>query len=558
MGAAVGLLGILASASDEGTMAHMCRRALNEWCDANCVHHSTHGSLVALLGTNSRGDPLRWRCYARHTLTDDLNRYAGGVDYCTRHEQLRRMWESCLRQGPGPDVKSFPGLAEDHCAEGPHSAAEGPPGASPSYLVFSVADNEQVNKQRRAFMYYMRKAREMGRTLVMPRIHMLRKNPQAWSERKGLWYFPDATEYVPASYVYNLTRIKEYVPAIEVDELWATSDPHIDVLFASSSRSRSCENGEDVAVGFNGIQGVHVASFRCSPLTEDEAIRAERVVGALQVYDQVPEANAKDLLPHLLFVDSVYAEAHDFVSRVFDGEPFLAVHWRRSDFKITRAARDDVLVDVPTMIRRIRSKLTDHGLRRVYLATDATEEEDLQTILDELDVVRVPQTAPSPDGTEDLAQALHMASVGTSFCSMRPKCMTASPEEPTHATCPCPTQKLQSARWRRSSCQRARLRSRSPFARNGGAPAWNRLGTPSFESLPGSMPTPCWTCPGRSALGSSSMLAGRILSSPSIGSGQLVRLSRALPADSRRTGRRPVGKWGAGGLGLPQVQVLPG
>jgi hypothetical protein len=43
---------------------------------------------------------VRWRCYAVETLSADLQHYEGGRTYCTRHDLLRLLLESCISQQP--------------------------------------------------------------------------------------------------------------------------------------------------------------------------------------------------------------------------------------------------------------------------------------------------------------------------------------------------------------------------------------------------------------------------------------------------------------------------
>jgi len=47
------------------------------------------------------------------------------------------------------------------------------------------------------------------------------------------------------------------------------------------------------------------------------------------------------------FVDATYEAAAQFVATEFGAQPFLAVHWRRTDFLLVRQAQPGVLQSAP-------------------------------------------------------------------------------------------------------------------------------------------------------------------------------------------------------------------
>ncbi|KAL1508363.1 hypothetical protein AB1Y20_004473 [Prymnesium parvum] len=108
-------------------MLRDCQAELNQWCNLNCPHYATHGSLLARYDTNAQRGPRSWRCYAESTLTSDLSRYSSGDSYCTRHPQLLELLESCramsdayrseVAYGPGGARADAPGQCADAAAE---------------------------------------------------------------------------------------------------------------------------------------------------------------------------------------------------------------------------------------------------------------------------------------------------------------------------------------------------------------------------------------------------------------------------------------------------------
>jgi len=438
-----------------------CEEELNAWCTENCPLASTFGPLYARLDGASRSSTPMWRCYTKHSLSPDLQRYVSGVDYCTRDPHLKSALERCIeareqrttrsipaspstaaRQPPPTQSQSKEGAAASTEADGqcsqPEAGAELGLDPAKRYLAFSVNEREQLNKQRRALFFYMRLARSLNRVLLLPRVSMVRKNPQAWMGKglgSGSWIDLSATEFLSLSEVYNVSLLSKFVEVAELADVWslashtvpdstpmpeAEGDRVIDVLFHSMGRT-PCEPESNVVTTFNGVPGVLVKSSACSsPKTSSAAgvvpHAHAQVIAYADVFDQVPEMQAKPLAPYLRFVDTIYDEARSFVDEAFGGEPFIAVHWRRADFKLTRAARDDVLLDSRKLVERIKHAMQERGVRHVYIATDATEEADLELLRRELGY-RSYDSIPNPN-EPNLVKAMRVANIEIAICAL--------------------------------------------------------------------------------------------------------------------------------------------
>jgi hypothetical protein len=80
---------------------------------------------------------------------------------------------------------------------------------------------------------------------------------------------------------------------------------------------------------------------------------------------------------HLVFRDSLVAQARKFVAKHFGGESFLGVHWRRGDFVFAR--RPDVVKGHDEVAPRIKKLMAKHKLTKVFLATNPdTTKSDLE------------------------------------------------------------------------------------------------------------------------------------------------------------------------------------
>lgn len=448
----VGQTSVLPDAARAYAAAHGCDARLNAWCDANCPHAAAHGPLLARFDTTAAGHPPAWRCYSRGALSADTQRYERGTIFCTRDAQLRAELNACV---DGHDVAGRAAAAPaPQCVVADAAQPSLPPAyeatGSERFLAFSVAGHEQLNKQRRALLHYMRLAAALGRTLVLPRVHVLRKDKRAWeggaSRGVASWYVPSGTGYFPLSAVYNTSRIAEYVPAVEIARLWQLSaddgvvppadgpaveravERRIDVLFAADARvghGPPCAPSADALVEFNGVRGVRAREVRCGLLHSEAPLRElahVRTLGFADSFDQLPEAQATHLAPFLRFTDEISSAASAYVSRTFGSQPFLAVHWRRADFQLTRAARADVLLDARALIARVQAVLEQHGLRRLYLATDATEDEQLGLVRAALKPERVSWLADSERA--DMREAMDVANIGA-LRRRRPRCASA-------------------------------------------------------------------------------------------------------------------------------------
>ena len=72
-------------------------------------------------------------------------------------------------------------------------------------------------------------------------------------------------------------------------------------------------------------------------------------------FDQLPFAAALGLRPYVRFEQGVYDRAAAFVAQQFGGKPFLAIHWRRTDFLVARSTQPGVLQSAASVIRHARA-----------------------------------------------------------------------------------------------------------------------------------------------------------------------------------------------------------
>ena len=268
-------------------------------------------------------------------------------------------------------------------------AAAAIPDGGQQFLLFDVAFHEQLNKQRRALMFYLHLAMRLKRTLVLPRPRLLRKKEGA----RGSQF--DSAEYVRWGELFNVSALNALHPAVELDEFLRRrggggSAPQIDVLTVLDHRGCAARGASEEA--FNGLESVRVGRSQCDSSLQHNVAElgrmGERAVAFSNSFDQLPFANALPLRPYVRFEQSVYDRAAAFVAQQFGGKPFLAIHWRRTDFLFARRTQAGVLQSAAELIRHARRALKRHGLEGVYLATDSDDQAELETVGRALSPVR--------------------------------------------------------------------------------------------------------------------------------------------------------------------------
>lgn len=266
----------------------------------------------------------------------------------------------------------------------------------------------QVNKQRRALMFYLDLALKLKRTLVLPRIRLLRRvdgRPRndlpARYQRWGDFFDVDAL-----SKVHHVMELEEYLQLAPVQSLHVRIDHN------------GCPESAAVEVDFNGL-AVHAAKSVCAAGMQYDAARLAAADTAQHEslafsnsVDQLGLGPALKLRPYVRFVDSVYETAAEFTRRHFAGKPFLSIHWRRTDFLAVRKTQPGVLQSADDLVRHATRVMQQHGLEHVYLATDSDDMAELKIVEEALRPVRYTSQRST------LRQRTELANVEIAICAM--------------------------------------------------------------------------------------------------------------------------------------------
>ena len=278
------------------------------------------------------------------------------------------------------------------------------------YLLFDVIFHEQLNKQRRALMFFLDLALKLKRTLVLPRARILRRT----DIRGG---FDPNPEFVRMGEHLNLSALRQLHPVIELEDYLAE---HGEIEQHTSLGHGGCvKNDAPSTVEFSGLQ-VRALKSTCEPMLPHQPqamlqLQHVKSIAFSQSVNQMHPAQAIQLRPWVRFEQGVYDAAAAFVAKTFGTEPFVAIHWRRTDFLIARRTQPGVLQSPAELMRHARALMEEHGVTRVYLATDNTDGGEMARVNAGLKPARL---EPPAEAAESLrARAVH-ANVEIAICAM--------------------------------------------------------------------------------------------------------------------------------------------
>jgi len=274
-------------------------------------------------------------------------------------------------------------------------------------------------------MYFLDLAMRLKRTLVLPRTRLLRR---MGGGRRNYGGFDPVAEYVRWGELFNVSALAALHPVIELDEYIEAHGDRVDLV--TRITHKPCEPRESERVDFNGRRGALVAGVhQCAPLLQHDHVAlsamrdTHRAIGFYDSVNQLALAPSLVLRPHVRFDERVYDEAAEYVRREFDGEPYIAVHWRRTDFLVARASQQGVLQPAGSVVAQVRALQAEHAVSHVYLATDSDDADELEHLRSELGVRRfAPPDAPARARDEgrgsELAAATRHANVEIAICAM--------------------------------------------------------------------------------------------------------------------------------------------
>jgi len=281
-----------------------------------------------------------------------------------------------------------------------------PPTARPSFdkfVLFDVIPHEQLNKQRRALMFFLQLAITSERTLVLPRARLLRRVGGSFAKE---------AEYVRWSELFNISLLQRRHSVMDL-ETFLDEHGQVETLVPISG----CEpTAEATVVQFNGLP-VRMERTECkSGHRVGSRLMSEpsRSIAFLGTSDQAAPSTVAPLRPYVRYEQSIYDTARDFVQRTFGTEPFVAIHWRRTDFLRVRTTQPGVLQSADDVVTHARQLMARHGIKKVYLATDSDDAAELAVVTAQLQPARF-ERAWAAEGLQAKAA---LANVEIAICGM--------------------------------------------------------------------------------------------------------------------------------------------
>jgi len=256
-------------------------------------------------------------------------------------------------------------------------------------------------------MFFLDLAMKTKRVLVLPRARILQRLPSGGFDAK-------AETYVRWHELFNVSTLNRIHPAIGLDQF---IEQHGAVSTVYNIDEACKPRAEAHRVKFNGLM-LRVQQSRCEG-TVRYNVRAVLALGDasiafLNTPDQAAPSTVAPLRPYVRYEQSIYDTARDFVQRTFGTEPFVAIHWRRTDFLRVRTTQPGVLQSADDVVTHARQLMARHGIKKVYLATDSDDAAELAVVTAQLQPARF-ERAWAAEGLQAKAA---LANVEIAICGM--------------------------------------------------------------------------------------------------------------------------------------------
>lgn len=265
-------------------------------------------------------------------------------------------------------------------------------------------------------MYYLDLAMRLKRTLVLPRTRLVKRLPGGGSR------FDPNADYIGWGDLYNVSALSALHSVIEFDQ-YTELYGHQVTVHVQNVQSGCTESEDSAMVPFNGRQ-MQASRTICGRGLQHQVARLQsaELVGVESIafgncVDQLSLPQALVLRPYVRFEHGVYDAAHGFVRQAFGDEPFLAIHWRRTDFLAVRRSQAGVLQSADALVAHAQRLMRRHGISRVYLATDSDDHEELLTVEQALQPSRY-MAGAAHDRKLTLVQKTRVANVEIAICAM--------------------------------------------------------------------------------------------------------------------------------------------
>jgi hypothetical protein len=260
-------------------------------------------------------------------------------------------------------------------------------------IFFDINRREQFSKQIATILFFIELAKKYNYLLVLPRFRFLPPN------RKYLSYLPENEyTYQDFSYFFDIEHLQNYyINIIEIKNFQKNDN---NIIISTTNESNNLFNKkEDKYYGyFNGYEMEFTEkSQRNKDIYKLENYKYDNLFFD-DVLDQIKytDNSFNEFRQHLVYNQYFYNITNNIIKEHLS-EPYLAVHWRRTDFLLARRNVLNVNRNKEYLVNKCKSILKKYNLKYIFLATDSKNKEEIEYLYQNLPIINVNNTYQNID-----------------------------------------------------------------------------------------------------------------------------------------------------------------
>jgi hypothetical protein len=268
-------------------------------------------------------------------------------------------------------------------------------------IFFDINRREQFSKQIATILFFIDLAKKYNYLLVLPRFRFLPP------ERKYLSYLQES-EYIyqDFSYFFDIEYLKNYYSnIIEIKDI--SSKTLNSICFQGNHIIISTTNESDNL--FTKIEDKYQGVFNGYKMIFDQKIKKNRDIYKLEEYNS-DNIFFDDVLEQIKYTNNEFNDKrkflvynnhfHEITNNIINenlSEPYLAVHWRRTDFLLARRNILNVNRNKEYLLNKCKSILEKYNLKYIYLSTDSNNKEEIDYLYNNLPIINIKNNYSNQD-----------------------------------------------------------------------------------------------------------------------------------------------------------------
>jgi hypothetical protein len=264
-------------------------------------------------------------------------------------------------------------------------------------IFFDINRREQFSKQIATILFFIDLAKKYNYLLVLPRFRFLP------SERKYLSYLSENEyNYQDFSYFFDIEYLKNYyinvIDIIEIKDIHCFQINNIIISTTNESNNLFTKNEDFYQGYFNG----YYLKFKEKCQRNKDIYKLENYSFDHLFFDDVLEQikytnnEFNDKRQYLVYNNHFHEITNNIINN-FIPEPYLAVHWRRTDFLIARKNVLNVNRNKQYLLNKCKSILEKYNLKYIYLSTDSNNKEEIDYLYNNLPIINIKNNFSNQD-----------------------------------------------------------------------------------------------------------------------------------------------------------------